>query len=127
MVECATDTVGWSDGATVAAGEGPAGKPHRSSTKANALVARCSEPPNIAKLGEPPDGRDHVLGVTLGLAGVDLEVVAGTGRDVLDLQRSHHRTAPLAVGVTADFREAFGAAPARPVAPAGTAVVFRTL
>ena len=38
-------------------------------------------------------GRDDVLGVTLGPACVDLDVVARTGRDVLDLQRSHHRTA----------------------------------
>src|SRR5215218_355481 len=34
--------------------------------------------------------RDHGLGGTMGVGGVDLEVVAGTGREVLDLQCSHH-------------------------------------
>src|SRR4051812_46022121 len=33
---------------------------------------------------------DHVLGVALCPAGIELDVVAGTGRNVLDLQRGHH-------------------------------------
>src|SRR6185436_7040158 len=47
---------------------------------------------------------DHSLGITLGVRCVALEIVARTGRDVLDLQRNVHRTAPLVVGVTGDFR-----------------------
>src|SRR5262249_47777696 len=48
-------------------------------------------------------GRYYVLHVTNGVAGVDLEVVAGTPRDVLDLQGDHTRTAPLVAGMATDF------------------------
>src|SRR6185295_10263410 len=50
-------------------------------------------------------GGDHGLGVTLGVRCVDLEIVARTGREVLDLQGNVHRTAPLVFGVTGDFRQ----------------------
>src|SRR6267154_1738267 len=49
--------------------------------------------------------RDHVLRVALRVGRVDLDVVAGTGRDVLDIQSSHHRTAPLVIRVAADLRQ----------------------
>src|SRR5258708_15778365 len=49
-------------------------------------------------------GGDHVLRVTLCPGRVDLDVVTRTGRDVLDLQRSHHRTPPLGFAVARDFR-----------------------
>src|SRR5882672_1475813 len=73
-------------------------------TKADALVgaARTAEH-REARRGAR--GGDHVLRVTLGVARVDLDVVAGTGRDVLDVQRTHHRTAPLGLGVARDFGE----------------------
>ena len=50
-------------------------------------------------------GADHVFRVALCKARVHLDVVARTGRDVLDLQRSHHRSAPLGFGVAGDFRQ----------------------
>src|SRR6476619_6681406 len=50
-------------------------------------------------------GRDHVLGVALGPGRVDLDVVAGAGRNVLDIEARHHRAAPLGSGMTGDFRQ----------------------
>src|SRR5258708_31587740 len=43
--------------------------------------------------GRSTRGGDHVLGVTLGPGRIHLDVVADTPRDVLDLQRGHHRAA----------------------------------
>src|SRR6185295_11382313 len=75
-------------------------------TEAHALVsARNTGVPEHQEGRRSAGGRDHVLGVTLGVGDVDLEVVAGARREVLDLQRSHHRTAPLVVGVAADLRQ----------------------
>src|SRR5439155_20277925 len=75
-------------------------------TESDALVtARNSGAAEHQELRRSAGGRDHRLGGALGEGGVDLEVVARTGRNVLDLQRSHHRTAPLVFGVTADLRE----------------------
>src|SRR5258707_12155139 len=74
-------------------------------TEADALVSADAPGAEHNDARRTAAGGDHVLGVPLGPARVDLDVVAGTGRDVLDLQRSHHRTAPLGFGVAADFRQ----------------------
>src|ERR1700751_785423 len=50
-------------------------------------------------------GGDHVLRVTVRPARVHLDVVARTARDVLDLQRSHHRSAVFGARVTGQFRQ----------------------
>src|SRR5712664_448093 len=75
-------------------------------TEADALVgARTTSAAEHREARRATAGGDHLLGVTLCPGRVDLEVVAGTSRDVLDLQRSHHRTAPLGIGVSTDFRQ----------------------
>src|SRR5712664_475252 len=74
-------------------------------TEADALVSADAAAAEHREARRATAGGDHLLGVALCPGRIDLEVVAGTGRDVLDLQRSHHRTAPLGIGVTADFRQ----------------------
>jgi hypothetical protein len=75
-------------------------------TEADALVSTSNT--RVAEHREARRGTargDHGFSGTMGVGGVDLDVVACTGRQVLDLQRSHHRTAPLVFGVTGDFRQ----------------------
>src|SRR6185295_15310642 len=50
-------------------------------------------------------GRDDVFRRSLGVARVELDLVAGTGRDVLDVQGRHDSAAPFAVGMSGDFRQ----------------------
>src|SRR4029077_8067371 len=95
VVKCTTETVGFRQmQRTVAAIYG--GQEHGigGRTETNALVSARTVGTTEHREARRGRGRgDHVLGVTLGVADVELDVVAGTGRDVLDLQRSHHRTA----------------------------------
>src|SRR6266404_6063078 len=109
VVERTTDTpcIHQLDVAGSTAGKKP-GQENRISrlAKANALVrtqtARATEHREVRR---STARGDHGLGVTLRVRCVDLEIVARTGRDVLDLQRNVHRTAPLVFGVTGDFRQ----------------------
>ena len=71
-------------------------------TEADALVAEAAVTEH-RKARRGAAGGDHLLGGALGIGDVELDVVARAGRQVLDLQRSHHRAAPLGFGVTADF------------------------
>src|SRR5258708_9860290 len=75
----------------------------RCKTKPDALIGSTAAAKH-RKARRGTTGGDHVLGVALGPGRVDLDVVASTGRDVLDVQRSHHRTSPFGIGVSADFR-----------------------
>src|ERR1043165_2827107 len=109
VVERTTDTpcIGQLDVAGSTTGKEP-GKVHaiRRLAKANALI--CTRTAGSTKHREARRGRargDHGLGSTLGVADVDLDVVARTRGQVLVLQGSNHRTAPLVVGVTGDFRQ----------------------
>lgn len=70
----------------------------------NALIGRSAAAEHRETGRGSADG-DHILRVALGVGHIELDVVAGTRRDVLDLQGCHHRTAPLGLGVAADFRQ----------------------
>ena len=106
MVERTADTESF-DQLEVASTTEQGGQINRISrlAKANALVGADAAAAEHREVRRATRGGDHVLGVTLGVRRVDLDVVSRTGRDVLDLQRSHHRAAPLVFGVTADFRQ----------------------
>src|SRR5262249_32778086 len=72
--------------------------------EADALIRRTAAAKH-REVRRSARGGDHVLRVTLGVAHVHLDVVAWAGRQILDLQCVHHRTAPLFGWVTGDFRQ----------------------
>ena len=110
MVEGATDAIGFGQVQRTVADnttdDRARGDPHcvRRRPEADALIgpARAAE---HCKARRGARGGDHVLGYALGPGGIDLDVVADAGRNVLDLQRSHHRAAPLVAGMTGNFRQ----------------------
>ena len=106
VVERTTDTPSLSqDDATGTASAGQVDA-IRAGTEANALIAAGNAGVTEHREVRRTTARgDHGLGVTLRVRCVDLDIVARTGREVLDLQRSRHSTAPLVFGVTGDFRE----------------------
>ena len=108
VVERTADTKGLGQLESPVAPPVNAGQEHPSDgcAKAEALVrTSAAGAPNIVKLGEPP--RVEITCLVLPLAYVASILISspGAGREVLDLQRSHHRTAPLVFGVTGDFRQ----------------------
>src|SRR5882757_11495761 len=65
--------------------------------KADALVAEAaaSEHREVRRRGS---GGDHIFCGAFGVARIELDVVTRAGRQVLDLQRRHHRATELRVG-----------------------------
>ena len=103
VVERTTDTKGFGQLEVAGKTAGNGNKPGQENrirrlAKANALIR--TQTVRVTEHREARRGTargDHGLGVTLGVRCVDLEIVARTGREVLDLQRSrspHRPTCP---------------------------------
>src|SRR5690348_10153272 len=81
----------------------------RRRTETDALVGAGSA--GAAEHGEARRsriGRDDVFRSPLCEARTDLDVVAGSGRQVLDIQGGHHGATPFGVGMTRDFGQRGG-------------------
>ena len=102
MIERAADTPGRRQGDTVGTASARKVDAVGGRAEADALVGEAAAAEH-REVRRGAAGGDHVLGGALGIGRIDLDVVARAGRDVLDLQRRHHRAAPLGFGVTADF------------------------